>query len=121
MPRGNRTDKQTALREPGKTTTILGSDPETDGLVEVYHEALTRRMEATKDEVKAKTELLERFEAIKVGPEHDRGSYTTEAGREIKVTIAKRKLSFVKAKAKDAEEEAAGELGDSKPAAANTH
>lgn len=121
MPRGNRTDKQTALREPGKPTTILGSDPTTDKLVEVYHEALTRRMEATKDEVKAKTELLERFEAIKVGPEHDRGSYTTEAGREIKVTIAKRKLSFVKAKAKGDEAEAVGDLGEGKPAAANTH
>lgn len=121
MPRGKRTtETQTALREPGKATTILGSDPATDKLVETYHAALTRRMEATQDEVKAKTDLLERFEAIRVGPEHDRGSYTTEAGREIKVTIAKRKLSFVKAK-KGAEEEAAGDLGDSKPAAANTH
>jgi hypothetical protein len=118
MPRG----KQTALQPKGAATTLLGSDKATGDLVDVYHEALTRRMDATRDEVKAKTELLARFEAIKVGPEHDRGTYTTEQGRAINVTIAKRKLSFVKAKAKSDEEEASGELGDDdKPAANATH
>src|SRR5262245_41808342 len=125
MPRGHKNapprTQQTALREPGKDTTLLGSDDETDAMVETYHEALTRRMEATKDEVAAKTELLDRFEKLGVGPDREGGpEYTTAAGRKIVVKIAKRRLSFVKAKGAD-EEEADGEVDEDEGAAANTH
>ena len=104
--------KQRGLQAKGEPETLLGSDEETDTLVDTYHEALTRRMEATKDEVKSKTELLARFEQLGVGPDMARGpEYTTAEGRKVVVKIAKRRLSFVKDAASD-EDEADGDVAN---------
>lgn len=102
---------QTALREAGSDTTIIGSDDLTDRLVEEYHTALEARMAATTEEVATKTKLLERFDKLGIGPDKQNGpEYVTAPGRKIRVSIAKRKLKFVKAKgADDDEEEAEGE------------